>query len=552
MSCSASIFYFCHEKLPVEHQLHDKTVIYRHTIAMEKIKSLLSHYFNNRDEWLYFALVLVFSLSQLEQPLWSQYLIDVVINSAYLAPLILFKFWQAKLTVKLANFPYQLLRSLCFIVYPLVMLFGLGASFEIDKINDSVIDKVAFNSPAVIVLSGVAVELLLYLSRYISDKHSFSLTIKKIGLNELILFFLVLISVYGALLISSDLPLWYSSNSIQMTIDFSAIASHLLLTVGLAVQLFALFFCGYIFYWLNYHVLVKSVLAKRGLLIYLCAAIATVVLLYPIIIELFLMLPINYMAEPIIPAVNADAFDWHNGRVFLAVMLLSVPVILVNQWHKKSNQFALLEKEKVQTELQLLKQQIDPHFFFNTLNNLYALCRKKSEQAPEVVLQLAELMQYVVYRGQERSVLINEEVSYIRDYINLQSIRLGNKLSLEFTVDLDEPQSVISPLLLIILVENAFKHGIEPATHTCRLAITIQVKEQQLSFTCVNSIAEHDIAIDVVHEGVGLTNLKRRLALIYPNNYQLTLTPQADLFTAKLCINLSAATYDTQPEPANE
>jgi hypothetical protein len=512
---------------------------------MNKIKLLLTKYLNERDEWLYLTLIISVSLYQLNDPLWLQYFSHIISNSAYLTPLVLCKVFQHKLKALLEDKSYKFLRFVCFILYPviLIVIFYGNNTFAASNLWS---DILSLNLPAGIIFYGMGLEGLLLLNHYVSGKRLINWAPKNIGLGELVLLFMAGISIYAALLISSDLPLWFSSNSIQTTLHFSEIANHPLLTVSLAFQLFCLFFLGYIFYWINHHVLVKSILAERGPLIYLCAVITCVVLLYPIFIELYLLLPINSMAEPIIPAVNADAFDWHNGRVFLAVMLLSLPIILVIQWHKKSSQFALLEKESIQTELRLLKQQIDPHFFFNTLNNLYALCRKKSEQAPEVVLQLAELMQYVVYRGQERSVLIDEDISYINDYINLQSIRLSNKITIKIEVDVDDPQTVISPLLLIILVENAFKHGVELATKDCYLHLHVTVKDKQLIFICENSLEEstmvQDDQVDVT-EGVGLANLKRRLALIYPNNYQLILTQQATKFTAQLNINLAKVLF---------
>jgi LytS/YehU family sensor histidine kinase len=223
-------------------------------------------------------------------------------------------------------------------------------------------------------------------------------------------------------------------------------------------------------------------------------------------------------------------------------MILSLPVVLMTQWHQKNSQLTQLEKENIQTELSLLKQQIDPHFLFNTLNNLYALCRKKSDLAPDVVLQLAELMRYVVYRGKESYVLCSEEAKYFEDYISLQSIRLHNHLAVDVQINIENPQAKISPLLLIILVENAFKHGIEPAGGDCFLSINLHVTTEFLTFTCENSV-EYDnigdeIANEKIHFGVGLENLQRRLNLLYLDKHQLTLQPMSNSFMAKLKISL--------------
>jgi LytS/YehU family sensor histidine kinase len=248
------------------------------------------------------------------------------------------------------------------------------------------------------------------------------------------------------------------------------------------------------------------------------------------------------MGEPLTPSVTASPFDWHNGRVVFAVMVLSLPVILMTQWHQKNSQLIQLEKDNIHTELSLLKQQIDPHFLFNTLNNLYALCRKKSDLAPDVVLQLAELMRYVVYRGKESYVLCSEEAKYIEDYVSLQSIRLHKHLTLDVQIDIEDSQAKISPLLLIILVENAFKHGVEPSTGDCSLSIHLHVTKKELVFTCENSVENENNVNELAHStvltGVGLDNLQRRLDLLYFDKHQLTLHPNNNSFMATLKISL--------------
>ena len=144
-------------------------------------------------------------------------------------------------------------------------------------------------------------------------------------------------------------------------------------------------------------------------------------------------------------------------------MLATTPIILTVQWFKQSNEIADLEREKSATELNLLKQQINPDIFINTLNNLYALSLTKDEKTPEVILQLSELMRYVIKRGKEEVVPILEEIKYIEDYVWLQNIRLHKKLDFSFEKNIDDLSLKIPPLLFINLVENAFKHGIEPA-----------------------------------------------------------------------------------------
>lgn len=493
----------------------------------------ISYYLNNKDEWIFITLALAFSLWQLNINAWSTYLQLVLINVTYLLPMLVFKTLQPILNIKLTLAQYRIAWFLSFVLYP-VSLFLLGrfvVEFNVTSIDETLI------------ITACSLELLLIVNYNFRHVEPIKIGLNKVGLDGAVLAFIVFISVYMGLLITSDLPGWNEKNSIPSTINFSTVVNNVLTFLSISVQMFCLFFSGYIFYWLNRHILVNKVLAQRGMLVYLLASVAILLLLYPIVTSMFLWLPINSMGEPLTPSVTGNPFDWHNGRVIFAVMILSLPVILMTQWHQRNSQFTQLEKENIQTELSLLKQQIDPHFLFNTLNNLYALCRKKSDLAPDVVLQLAELMRYVVYRGKESYVLCSEEAKYIEDYVNLQSIRLHQHLALDINISIEDPQAKISPLLLIILVENAFKHGIEPASGDCSLSLNLQVTSDVLIFTCENSIENENESIDgfvssKVIAGVGLDNLQRRLNLLYSDKHQLTLQPKSNSFMATLKISL--------------
>ncbi len=488
---------------------------------MKSLTQRISHYLNHQDEWIFIALAIGYSLWQLTLNTWSSYLHLFIINALYLLPIICFKAFQLKLNVICKPNRYRIAWFFVFIIYPLTV----------------------FDAKGYLLLSALALELLLIANYSFKHVEPLKIGLNRLGLDGAIIAFLIFLSFYVGLLITSDLPGWVQSNSIQSTINFTLVAQNFLTFLSLSMQIFCLFFCGYIFYWLNRHILVNKVLAQRGVVIYFLALVAVLVFLYPVITTLFLWLPINYMGEPLIPSVTANPFDWHNGRVVFGVMILSLPVILMTQWHLKSKQLVQLEKEHVQTELSLLKQQIDPHFLFNTLNNLYALCRKKSVLAPDVVLQLAELMRYVVYRGKESYVLCSEEAKYIEDYISLQSIRLHHHLALDVQVNIEDPQAKIPPLLLIILVENAFKHGVEVSTEDCFLKINLQITHEFILFTCENSVEydknnEEKIADSTILFGVGLENLQRRLNLLYLDKHQLTLQPSRHSFMARLKIFL--------------
>jgi LytS/YehU family sensor histidine kinase len=235
------------------------------------------------------------------------------------------------------------------------------------------------------------------------------------------------------------------------------------------------------------------------------------------------------------PLNNGQIFEDINFWIPFLGMLASIPFILAVEWFKQRSEIDSLEKEKSATELSLLKQQINPHFFFNTLNNLYALSIKKDEATPEVILQLSELMRYVIYKGKEESVKLEEEVKYIEDYVRLQQIRLHKKLDYQFDKTIDDPTLKVPPLLFILLVENAFKHGVEPAEEDCYLKIKLESNEKSLVFTCENSVEENEEE----EAGIGLQNLKRRLELRFPNRHDLSITERVNSFLVELKLDLA-------------
>ncbi|MFK7984104.1 MAG: sensor histidine kinase, partial [Saprospiraceae bacterium] len=141
------------------------------------------------------------------------------------------------------------------------------------------------------------------------------------------------------------------------------------------------------------------------------------------------------------------------------IILFTTPLYLSFDWFKQNTQLANLKSEKLETELSFLKSQINPHFFFNTLNNLYALTLENSKAAPEVILKLSNLMRYTIYDGKETAVFLEQEVTFIENYLELQKIRLHKKSEITFQQNIGNPKLVVPPLLFVIFLENAFKHG---------------------------------------------------------------------------------------------
>jgi len=197
---------------------------------------------------------------------------------------------------------------------------------------------------------------------------------------------------------------------------------------------------------------------------------------------------------------------------------------------------AELQKEKTQSELKYLKGQINPHFLFNTLNNIYSLARKNSDQTSDAVLKLSKLMRFMLYEASHDSILLTEELKLIQDYIALEKLRYGDRLSITYEEKLDNPQQTIAPLILIHFVENAFKHGASESRFDSFISINISLANQVLNATVINSKAD---ASPKSGNQIGIENIRRQLELVYPQ-HTLNLQNDPDRYIVSLSIPLSS------------
>jgi len=214
------------------------------------------------------------------------------------------------------------------------------------------------------------------------------------------------------------------------------------------------------------------------------------------------------------------------------IFFVPIPILFSLWFYEQWKWLKNLKAEKSQAELALLRTQINPHFFFNTLNNLYALTVKNSKQAPEVILKLSDMMRYTIYEGEKENVAIKDEIEYLKNYIELHKIRYKKTVEFQFNNTVDETLT-IAPLLFIILLENAFKHGVESLTEDAYIYIDISNDDNFINFVIENNFDPTEISKTA---GIGLTNLKRRLSLIYPQNHELIIKQQENIYKATLKI----------------
>ena len=226
-----------------------------------------------------------------------------------------------------------------------------------------------------------------------------------------------------------------------------------------------------------------------------------------------------------------DIYSLLAGTYF--IVFLSAGIKLTEYWFNEQQRKQTAIKEKVETELKLLKSQIHPHFLFNTLNNIYALALQKSDQAPDAIIKLSELLDYLIYHGENEQVPLLKEIELIDHYIELEKLRYGDRLQASFKKTGDPDKVTIAPVMLLPFVENAFKHGISQSRKNVWLKIHLEISDRSINFHIENSKPGITAKVSTPG-GIGLENLKRRLAILYENRYSLEILDKEDIYSVRL------------------
>ena len=190
-----------------------------------------------------------------------------------------------------------------------------------------------------------------------------------------------------------------------------------------------------------------------------------------------------------------------------------------------------LKNERTKNELLHLQSQVNPHFFFNMLNNLYGMIDKDTEKSKALILKLSDLMRYSIYEGEKSVVILEEEIVYLKNYIELHQMRYHKKIDIQFNTDIEDSNIKVMPLLFIILLENAFKHGVENLRDNAFIHIDITSINKEISFQIENNFDKITLP---EKSGIGIKNLKRRLALAYPNNHSFIFTTTDSVYNVQL------------------
>src|SRR5690554_4363963 len=294
-----------------------------------------------------------------------------------------------------------------------------------------------------------------------------------------------------------------------------------------------------ILFYANSLYLVPDILLNRKIGWYILSSILLLIIFNYVIISVFGSSFFNFLDRPI--QTENDLLKINNIRyiaptVFsLSFFLLGGVFGLVSNFYKRDKQSQIRVKAQKEMELQFLRTQLKPHFLFNTLNSIYFLVRSKSDDAPEAVITLSELMRYMLYEVGKGKVSLEKEINYINNYISLQKLRLHQSEHIKIKVDGDYKYLRIYPLLLISFIENAFKHGTTSNGETF-IDIDIAVKNDHLHFKVKNIIGLTKKDID--NSGIGMENIKTQLEYLYKDNYELMTTNEDGYYNVDLKIKL--------------
>ncbi len=298
------------------------------------------------------------------------------------------------------------------------------------------------------------------------------------------------------------------------------------------------------FFYVNYLWLVPYILSKSKFLIYF--------------LTIFLMLSTCYFASASYArhkynmesrehkANSQQAVSHHRPPRFrgyfsalfcLTILALSTSIRVTEGWYSNEKQKKEMENQKLGAELSLLKSQINPHFFFNTLNSIYSLAIVKSDRTPEAVLKLSELMRYIIYDTERKTVPLSKEVEYIANYIELQRLRLPDEVKVRLKTDMGDSDAVIEPLLLLPFVENAFKHGVD-VEKGGTILIDIKLTGSELKLHVANPLVKDNGNIMDKHSGIGVKNTLKRLRLLYQDNFTFSAGPVRNNYVVDLVVKI--------------
>jgi sensor histidine kinase YesM len=299
--------------------------------------------------------------------------------------------------------------------------------------------------------------------------------------------------------------------------------------------------CFMIIVYINIYYLVPKFLAKNKYFIYFTYLISLTILVT------LLRVTIQYWILSGQPRLQYELIYKDQFFIFLLHLFIGIAAtafLLSTSWVQSEREKKEIKSQQIESELKFLKSQINPHFLFNILNSLYALTLKKSDEAPELVIKLSEMMRYMLYDCNEKEVELEKEIRYVQNYFDLERIRIGNKVNIQLSVEGDPEDKLISPLIFVNFIENSFKHGSKPGQDkNAFIDLKISITDLMIHFLLINSkspVSASDNKSKFVRGGIGIKNVRERLQLLYPGTHTLNIINDNITYTVDLIINLSS------------
>jgi len=296
--------------------------------------------------------------------------------------------------------------------------------------------------------------------------------------------------------------------------------------------------------YLNIFVLMPFLVYRKKYVLYVFSILATIFIMVMVKYNLtYFLISQNVWPEGPKPtdSLTLDyTIEMMIGELYVVGFVAAIKITL--DFLKEHKRVADLEKAQLETELLFLKNQISPHFFFNTLNNIYSLSVEKSNKTPKIILKLSELMRYMLYDTKAKRQSLQNEILCIQNYLDLERVRYSDSLEVGMYISGDIEDKEIAPMLLLTFIENAFKHGANKNIGDVKIDINFKIKEDFLYFTVTNPMPKITGHKDNLNEssGIGLENVKKRLDLGYDkNDYHLVIKAKKDKFVVKLKIRVS-------------
>ncbi len=326
-----------------------------------------------------------------------------------------------------------------------------------------------------------------------------------------------------------NLYLWGALMSIPLIFSLTAHEEHFHSFRSLFI--FALFYALIVY--LNNKILIPKFFLKRHYLVYFTILVSLIVV-WALFQAQFDFL--FYGCNCLIP-VSSDRVVTAGFQVSFFVLAFSA-FKLIRDYQEKEKAYEDRELTRVENELSFLRDQINPHFLFNTLNTLYAFAIEKSDRVPDFILKLSELMRYMLYDCNTKYVSLSKEIKYLENYITLQQIRMEDRAKVDFKVNGETAFHQIAPSILITFLENCFTHGFDSQSDNIQILIEIEIENDVLKFRSRNNRTSSSEEDDQ-SSGIGLQNVRKRLNILYANNYNLTIDTTTEYYYVNLEINLT-------------